>query len=99
MQHCVFAVVFTHTYTYTYSLLILTTNDIPSDVYPKIDLLILQLVGIYIVILIILFTVIKMLHLHVLICKCFYGLCTCRDSKMNLNHSNEVDETGAYYTE
>ena len=57
VQHCVFTIIFTHTYTYTYSLLILTTSDIPLDVYPKIDLLVLQLVGIYIAILLTLFTV------------------------------------------
>lgn len=37
VQHCVFTVIFTHTYTYTYSLLILTTSDIPLDVYPKVQ--------------------------------------------------------------
>ena len=87
-MHCVSTVTFTHTYTYTYSLLILTTSDIPLDVYPEIDLLILQLVGICIVILLTLFTVIKMLHFHVLICtyaSVSMGYVSCRDSKINLN--------------
>lgn len=57
-----------YAHTYTHTLFILTTNDIPLEVYSKIDLLILQLMDIYIVILIILFIVIKMLYFYVPIC-------------------------------